>query len=151
MSIARMFVAVCLAVTSVGMGCAASTEEQASVATEAEALRVDCAAVMCADPNCGEGQHLAYQGSCCPTCVGRPDRCATVMCLTVECPEGEQRVYNGGDCCGRCMPTPPVKECSTDLDCPQYYCIACPCPISECVGNKCVTRTPSATTCGGAL
>ena len=39
-------------------------------------------------------------------------------------------------------------ECHTADDCPQYDCIACPCPYSVCQGARCVTRTPDASTCG---
>jgi hypothetical protein len=117
-------------------------------ASRDEAARVDCAAVLCALPECTDGQELVTRGGCCPTCAGRPSRCATVLCAAVACAEGEQLVTTPGDCCGHCVKTPKVAECTTNDDCPVYYCIQCPCPYSECVGRKCVTRTPDASTCG---
>ncbi len=118
-----------------------------------KADKLDCSLVRCALPLCSEGQHLAYQGSCCPTCVGNAgtSRCATVLCAAVVCAEDEQAVTPKGQCCPQCVKKPSVKECQSDSDCPQYYCIQCPCPYSTCQGQKCVTQTPDSSTCGGAL
>jgi hypothetical protein len=127
----------------------APAEESASTASTSE-VKLDCAAVLCALPDCAPNQHLATHGGCCPICVGGSSRCATVMCAAVVCPEGEQLVTSNGDCCGHCAKAPAVKECTTADDCPQYYCIQCPCPVSECVGRKCVTHTPDISTCGGS-
>jgi hypothetical protein len=127
----------------------ANEPQRGVVASEAKA---DCSLVRCAEPLCGPNQHLAYQGDCCPTCVGptSSSSCATVLCAPVVCPEGEVLVFkNKNDCCGTCAKQPAVKECTTDADCPQYYCITCPCPYSECQGTRCVTRTPDESTCGG--
>lgn len=148
MSVLRALLGVLVAVSSVA--CAATTAEDEGAATTNEgAQKIDCSYVKCAAPECADGQHLSQsQGTCCPTCVGRPSRCATVLCAAVECADGEQRVYSNGDCCGRCVKTPAVKECRTDLDCPQIYCFACPCPVSTCQGGKCVSHTPDESTCG---
>lgn len=137
----------------VAVGCASEAtgpSEPAPVSSEADALKVDCSYVKCAMPLCGPRQHLSQQG-CCPVCVGPDDKCATVLCAAVECPAGEVRVTKGGDCCGRCVPLSNTPECNDDLDCPQYQCIACPCPVSSCVGRRCVTTTPDASTCGSSL
>lgn len=133
----------------VAAGCSAEAIE---IGGASEDLRggADCDLVRCPMPLCAEGQHLSYRGGCCPTCVGRTDRCATVLCAAVECPEGQQRVSSPGDCCGHCVPERGIQECRTDDDCPIYYCIQCPCPVSECRGAQCVTWTPDASTCGGA-
>ena len=148
MSTTRALIAVFFAVSAAG--CAATAaEDEGSAATNEGAQKIDCSYVKCAMPLCADGQHLVQsQGSCCPTCVGRPSKCATVLCAAVECAEGEQRVYSNGDCCGHCVKTPAVKECKTDLDCPQIYCIACPCPVSTCRGGSCVSTTPADSTCG---
>jgi hypothetical protein len=112
----------------------------------------DCDLVKCPMPLCVQGQHLAYQGSCCPTCVGgQPSRCADVLCPALACAIGYELVTNNGECCGRCMPSHPVAECTVDADCPQFYCFACPCPYSTCQGRQCVTQTPSADTCAGEI
>lgn len=130
------------------LGCAADP----GTGTSSSAARVDCSLVRCAEPLCAEGQRLTYpRGSCCGVCVDMPSSCATVLCAAVECAEGEERVFRGNDCCGRCQASRPVRECGTDLDCPQYQCIACPCPVSECRGNRCVTWTPDASSCGSAI
>lgn len=132
-------------------GCAANAVEDdgASASKSAEA-RIDCSYVKCAVPLCADNQRLAQSpGECCPRCVGAPSRCATVLCAAVACAEGEQLVTSPGDCCGHCVKKPQVAECKTDADCPQYYCITCPCPVSACVGQKCVTSTPDESTCGG--
>lgn len=137
-----------LMVVGLGLsGCAAGPE----VGSSSEDLRVDCSLVRCALPLCAEGQHLVYGGGCCPRCVGAPSRCATVLCAAVACDEGEELVTSPGDCCGHCAPAHAVAECTTDSDCPQYYCIACPCPVSECSGRTCVTWTPDASTCTDAI
>jgi hypothetical protein len=113
------------------------------------AVRPGCEAVRCPMPLCVQGQHLAYQGSCCPTCVGPEPRCADVACPMYLCAQGTQLVTPPGQCCGRCQPTAPAAECATDLDCPQLECFRCPCPVATCQGRRCVTSTPSASTCGG--
>lgn len=134
-------------------GCAAEVVDTSELGASSEALsqRVDCELVRCPLPLCADGQRLSYRGGCCPVCVGQPSRCATVLCATVECPEGQHRVTSPGDCCGHCVPAHAVQDCQTDLDCPQYACITCPCPVSECRGGQCVTSTPDASTCGGEL
>jgi len=133
-------------------GCAVnSVEDEGSSTAKADELRPECAYVKCAIPLCGEGQRLSYQGGCCPRCVGAPSKCATVLCAAIACAEDEQLVTSPGDCCGHCQKAPKVAECNTDLDCPQIYCIQCPCPVSKCVGQKCYTSTPDESTCGGAL
>lgn len=148
---ARRLRSLILSFVALTASCTADTVDDGPSAGSDEALRRDCDAVRCALPECGDGQHLAYQGgSCCPTCVGRPSRCATVLCAAVACPEGQQLVTSPGDCCGHCVPKPAVAECTTTDDCPVYNCIRCPCPYSECVGRKCVTRTPAESTCGGS-
>jgi hypothetical protein len=148
-----------LSLVFVGAGCAAETGDGSesavasseNVGTVASEAKIDCSYVKCAVPLCGPNQHLVQSG-CCPVCKGPSDRCADVMCLAVECAEGEVRVHNGAnDCCGTCKPAPKVAECETDLDCPQLNCFACPCPTTSCQGRKCVTQTPDASTCGGAL
>jgi len=134
-------------------GCVGAPESGEDVGSAEQAAKIDCSYVKCAMPLCAKGQHLNYQGGCCPVCVG-PDttsHCADVLCAAVECPEGEIRVSSPGNCCGQCVPAPPVKECATDSDCPVYYCITCPCPYSECRGNQCITETPDSSTCGGLL
>ncbi|MBI2391239.1 MAG: hypothetical protein HYV09_16740 [Deltaproteobacteria bacterium] len=152
MKSARMWVAAVVAMMSVGCAAnAVSSEDEGSASVSEGALNPTCALVKCAMPLCGEGQQLSYQGGCCPRCVGRPSRCATVMCAAVACPEGQQLVTSPGDCCGHCIGKPAVAECNTAADCPVYTCIRCPCPVSECVGNKCVTTTPDESTCSGAL
>jgi hypothetical protein len=149
-----MFVrALILALVASTAACAATpTEDDGSSVARDQALSPSCDLVKCALPLCTESQHLEYRGSCCPQCVdNKPTsaKCATVLCLAVACPEGEQLVTSPGDCCGHCQKAKPVAECTTDSDCPQYYCIQCPCPYSQCIGRKCVTKTPDASTCGG--
>lgn len=138
-------------VVAVATGCAASAEsaDEATTSASEGALNPDCAMVKCALPLCASGQHLSYQGSCCPTCVGPEPRCAAVMCPMLMCAIGEQMVTPKGQCCPKCIPAPPVAECTTDPDCPVYECIKCPCPVSKCVGRTCQTSTPDASTCGG--
>lgn len=156
MTFARLLGSVSLvSVLFVGLGCEGEQGQPVSggeAAVEAGEVsseaKIDCSMVKCAMPLCGPRQHLSKQG-CCPVCVGPEDRCAAVMCAAVACGEGEQLVFKGNDCCGRCEPVPAAAECTTDLDCPQYACFACPCPVAECVGRKCVTTTPDASTCGG--
>lgn len=140
-----LFLVVCVLA---GAGCA-EVIDTSDVGADSEALgrSVDCALVLCALPDCAENQQLSYRGGCCPICVGTPSRCDTVLCAAVACPEGEELVTTPGDCCGHCVPQHPVQECLTDDDCPQYYCIQCPCPVSECRGTQCVTSTPDASTC----
>jgi hypothetical protein len=128
------------------MGCAVDAGEDFQV--EEARGRADCELVRCAVPECADGQHLSYQGRCCPTCVGAPSRCATVLCLAVACEEGEILVTSPGDCCGHCVKAPAAQECRTDDDCPQIACFACPCPVATCQGRQCVTRTPDESTCG---
>ncbi len=150
----RLGVGVFVAFLAMGLsGCAL---EGADVGESADDLRVDCSLVRCALPLCAEGQHLVQSnGDCCPRCVGptqaRTDRCAAVLCAAVECADGEVAVTPRGQCCPQCRPLGPVAECASELDCPQYYCIACPCPVSECSHGQCVTWTPDESTCGGAL
>lgn len=133
-------------------GCLGGTDGDEDVGSVDQAAKIDCSYVKCALPLCAEGQHLRTQGGCCPVCVGpeKNDRCAAVLCPAVACAEGEILVTSPGNCCGECRPAPATKECSTDADCPQIYCFACPCPVSECRGNQCVTETPDASTCGGS-
>lgn len=140
-----------LAAVLVVSGCAADVVDTTETGVDSEALRRngDCDLVRCPLPLCADGQHLSYRGGCCPVCVGAPSRCATVLCAAVVCGEDEQLVTSPGQCCPHCSPRPPVAECSSDLDCPQYSCIQCPCPVSECRGHQCVTSTPDASTCGG--
>lgn len=139
-------------VVAFSVGCAAPTVEDEVTASAASATKIDCSFVKCAMPVCADGQRLAQnQGTCCPTCVGKPSRCAAVLCAAVVCPEGEQLVFSNGDCCGRCAAKPAAKECRTSDDCPQLQCFACPCPVSECRGGQCVTSTPDASTCGATL
>ncbi len=152
--VARMSVVVMVALGVAG--CASENDDpetaiSSSVDELGKADKIDCSYVKCAMPLCAQGQHLTYQGGCCPVCVGAPSRCATVLCAAVTCGEGEIAVTPSGQCCPRCVKAPQVKECQTDLDCPQYACFACPCPVSSCRGNKCVTSTPDASTCGGNL
>src|SRR3970040_1760083 len=99
---------------------AADTSED-GLDSEAFAMGPDCAAVLCALPECGPNQQIVLRGGCCPQCVGAPSRCATVLCAAVMCPEGQQLVTSPGDCCGHCVPTHPVMECASDADCPQIY------------------------------
>jgi len=131
-------------------GCGAEVIDTSASAVSSEALSQSgsCDLVRCPMPLCADGQHLSYRGGCCPVCVGQPSRCATVLCAAVACPEGQQLVTSPGDCCGHCVTARPVQECQSDLDCPQYACITCPCPVSECVGRHCTTTTPDASTCG---
>jgi hypothetical protein len=141
-----------LVAVGVGLGgCAAGGD----VGVAGEELRADCSLVRCALPLCAEGQRLSYAGNaCCPQCVDngpRRARCATVLCAAVVCAEGEELVTSPGDCCGHCAPAHHVAECATDSDCPQYYCIACPCPVSECRGHSCVTWTPDRSTCNSGI
>lgn len=129
--------------------CAPVDDAQQSVA-QGISSRPMCEYVKCAYPLCAQGQHLVIpRGQCCPVCHGpsNVDRCAAVLCAAVVCGEGEILVRNGNDCCGRCAPAPAVAECSSDEDCPQIYCFACPCPTSICQGRRCVTSTPDASTC----
>jgi hypothetical protein len=125
------------------VGCAAGEGPGVAI----DDARADCSLVRCLLPLCADGQHLVNRGGCCPQCVGQPSRCATVLCAAVACAEGEQLVTTPGDCCGHCQPTPPVAECTTDQDCPVFNCFACPCPVSFCQGNQCMTSTPDASTC----
>jgi hypothetical protein len=148
----RTWMAGWFVVVSLGVaGCASETVDASpdavGVDSEALARSADCSLVRCALPECGPGQQLSYRGGCCPVCVGAPSRCAAVLCPAIACAEGEQLVTTPGDCCGRCAPARPVQQCDSDLDCPQYACITCPCPVSECRGNRCVTSTPDASTC----
>lgn len=114
------------------------------------AAKIDCSYVKCAVPVCAEGQRLVQnQGQCCPTCVGQPSRCAFVLCAAVACPDGQQLVTTPGQCCGTCRPAHAAPECKTDLDCPAFACIACPCPQSTCDGRQCRTWTPDESTCVG--
>ncbi len=129
------------------VACSATPDEGSESSTEA--LSPACDAVKCAMPLCAQGQHLAYQGSCCPTCAGPTSRCAGIMCKMVACPEGQALATSNGDCCGHCVPVKAVPACNTDLDCPQIMCIRCPCPVSTCRGKQCVTTTPDESTCGG--
>src|SRR5436190_22718938 len=65
-----------------------------------KADKLDCSLVRCPMPLCAQGQHLAYQGSCCPTCVGNNNsKCATVLCAAVVCGDGEEAVTAKGQCC----------------------------------------------------
>lgn len=141
--VAVLSLGVCVLVVA----CSAGTEEPSQSAGSALAPRCDGA--RCPMPLCAQGQHLSYQGGCCPTCVGPMSRCAGIMCKMMACPEGQALVTNPGDCCGKCVPVAAVAECTTDLDCPQLECIRCPCPTSSCQGRKCVTTTPSESSCGG--
>lgn len=135
-------------------GCQSSEDPAPEVATSVDELgkadKLDCSAVRCALPLCADGQQLSYQGGCCPVCVGAPSRCATVLCAAVTCGVGQVAVTPPGQCCPRCVNAPAVRDCRTDADCPQYYCIQCPCPYSECRGSQCVTQTPDVSTCGGS-
>ena len=152
--IARGIVVVAMAVAVAGLaGCAGEQEplEQSEIGELGKADKLDCSLVRCALPLCAQGQHLSYQGGCCPVCVGPDSRCAAVLCAAVECPAGQERVFSNGQCCGKCVAKHAVKQCSSDADCPQYYCIQCPCPYSECRGGSCVTQTPDASTCGNSL
>lgn len=149
----RSFWAVIVSVAFGLAGCVAEgidASPEGVSAAELSANSGDCDLVRCPMPLCAEGQRLSYRGGCCPVCVGQPSRCATVLCAAVACDEGEELVTSPGDCCGHCVPSHPVQECQTDDDCPVYYCITCPCPVSECRGGSCVTSTPDASTCGGA-
>lgn len=137
-------------VVAMATGCAAASvdsSDEGSHAAAEGALHQDCSIVKCAQPLCATGQHLSYQGGCCPVCVGPEPKCADVMCPMVMCAIGMQAVTPKGQCCPKCMPAAPVPECTTDMDCPVYQCIACPCPVSECVGRTCRTSTPDASTC----
>jgi hypothetical protein len=131
-------------------GCAVGTDGIEGASETLSPNSPDCALVRCALPLCAEGQHLSYRGGCCPQCVGRPSRCEAVLCPLVLCADGYEYTTSPGDCCGRCTPSHAAQECRSDADCPQYYCIACPCPVSECRGHQCVTSTPDASTCGVA-
>jgi hypothetical protein len=133
----------------IAVGCTATTTDtsEESVATSEDALGSKCDTVRCALPLCAQGQHLAYQGSCCATCVGPESKCAAVMCAMIKCASGYEAVTPTGQCCPRCVKAAPVAECTTDADCPSYACIACPCPVSTCVGRTCQTTTPDASTC----
>jgi hypothetical protein len=143
-----LFVVVALGASA----CASAVDtSEDGIDSEAFALSSDCTAVLCALPECSSNQQLSYRGGCCPQCVGAPSRCATVLCAAVMCPEGQQLVTSPGDCCGHCVPAHAVKDCASDADCPQYYCIQCPCPVSECRGGQCVTSTPDESTCGAVL
>jgi hypothetical protein len=148
--LAGLFVLVC----ALAVGCvdAIDASSSADVGADSEALRrsQDCALVLCALPDCGEHQQVSLRGGCCPVCVGTANRCIDVLCPRIACAEGETLVTTPGDCCGHCVPEPRAQECQTDLDCPQYYCITCPCPTSECRGGQCFTTTPDESTCGGS-
>lgn len=125
------------------LGCSA----EGTSASSAE-LRASCDAVRCPMPLCVQGQHLSYSGGdCCPSCVGPQDRCAGIACPMYLCAMGYQMVTRGNQCCGTCEAVHHVAECNTDLDCPQYECFACPCPVSTCQGHSCVSTTPDASTC----
>lgn len=150
MTIVRLSVGLVVAAVF-AVGCASSADSEPATGESAAALSGSCDMVKCATPMCATGQHLAYQGSCCATCVGPEPRCADVMCPMLMCAIGEELVVPKGQCCGRCMKAPPVKECTTDADCPSYQCFACPCPVSSCVGRTCRTTTPDASTCTGTL
>lgn len=127
-------------------GCATSADDVEVGASEA-ALNQDCSLVRCALPLCAQGQHLSYQGGCCPTCVGPEPKCAAVLCAAVACADGEQAVTPKGQCCPRCAKAPATATCTTDADCPSIACIMCPCPVSTCKGRQCTTTTPDASTC----
>lgn len=148
-SLLGLFVVVMLG----ALGCASEMVDASADAlgadSEALARSADCSLVRCALPECASGQRLSYRGGCCPVCVGAPSRCATVLCAAVACPEGHELVTSPGDCCGHCVPERPTQECRSDEDCPQYACIRCPCPVSECRAGQCVTWTPDESTCGG--
>ena len=152
MSFRSTWTSVLVVVFAVAMAaCAAGADSTEGLSPDE--IRARCETVRCPMPLCAEGQHLTYQGSCCATCVGggQPDHCAETLCPAIACAEGEMRVDNQGQCCPRCQPRPNPVECTTDSDCPQIYCFACPCPTSECQGRQCVTRTPDSSTCGGSL
>jgi len=135
---------------AITMGCSGASDipdDETTAASESE-LSPSCDMVKCALPMCEQGQHLSYQGSCCATCAGPEPKCAAVMCAMVKCAEDEIAVTPNGQCCPRCHKASQVAECNTDMDCPVYYCFACPCPVSECVGHKCQATTPDSSTCG---
>ncbi|MBI3199978.1 MAG: hypothetical protein HYZ29_00460 [Myxococcales bacterium] len=138
-------------IVTMAAGCVATTgapDDEESLASEG-ALSPSCEMVKCALPICSEGQHLSYSGGdCCPSCEGPTSKCAAVLCPLIKCAPGYQAVTPKGQCCAKCMKTAPVAQCTVDSDCPQLYCIACPCPVSECVGRTCRTSTPDASTCG---
>jgi len=139
------------ALAAAGCNAIEPIDQGENVGSYEQGAKIDCSFVKCAMPLCAEGQHLKYQGGCCPVCVGpeKNSKCAAVLCAAVECGEDEILVTSPGQCCGQCKPAPQVKECSSDADCPVYYCIQCPCPYSECQGGQCVTQTPDESTCGG--
>lgn len=137
----------CLALAAVAAAFVGCSEGAIDATSEEIGVRPGCEAVRCPMPLCVQGQHLAYQGSCCPTCVGPEPRCADVACPMYHCVEGMQLVTPPGQCCPNCRPIPPSPECTTDLDCPQIQCIRCPCPVSTCQGRRCVSTTPAESTC----
>lgn len=132
-----------------GCAAAAPTDGEGTSTDSEGALSPSCEMVKCAMPLCAQGQHLSYNGGCCPTCVGPEPKCAAVMCPMLMCAIGEELVTGKGQCCPKCVKAHPVAECKTDADCPSYQCFACPCPVSTCSGHKCQTSTPDASTCGG--
>ncbi len=137
----------------VGLGACAPVDDGSSAAVGELSGRPACQFVRCVYPLCAPDQHLVVPiGQCCPVCRGpvTNDRCATVLCAAVVCGEGKVLVRHGNDCCGRCVTAPSPVECNIDDDCPQYVCVRCPCPVSSCQGRRCVTQTPSETTCGGS-
>jgi hypothetical protein len=130
------------------MGCAVETgTETESNSTSESAINPACDMVRCAYPLCNQGQHAAFQGSCCAVCVGASPDCAAVQCAAPKCLGGEILVTPPGQCCPRCHKAPPVATCDTTMDCPVYDCASCPCPTSECVNRKCQTSTPDSSTC----
>lgn len=132
------------------VGCAVEPQPDERTDDVQMGTKIDCSYVKCAMPLCAEGQHLGYQGGCCPVCLGPEPKCAAVLCAQVACADDEELVTPPGKCCGQCKKAAPVKECASDLDCPQLQCFACPCPTTECRGNQCVTETPDASTCSPA-
>jgi hypothetical protein len=144
------FAIACLVVaTGCTEGAPADLPTSEAPGQQEEGLKIDCSYVKCAFPVCADGQHVVQtQGTCCPTCVGKPSRCAAVMCAAVMCNDGEQLVTTPGNCCGTCRPVGHAPECKTDLDCPAFACITCPCPQSTCDGQHCRTWTPDGSTCG---
>lgn len=132
------------------VGCVAEPPVDESTDSVQMGAKLDCSYVKCAMPLCAQGQHLTYQGGCCPVCVGPEPKCEAVLCAQVACDEGEELVTAPGKCCGQCKKAAPVKECASDLDCPALQCFACPCPTTECRGNQCVTETPDPSTCSPA-
>jgi len=110
----------------------------------------NCDLVLCALPECSDGQMpINPAGECCPSCPPPQTGCDNVMCQPVKnCPEGYTLTQAPGACCAGCQPPP------GGVGCPE---IACPddvCPAGyvrgDLVGGCCTECLPDPLFCNSA-